>query len=229
LGLGADGEEMKPAALAICCLALAACANSSVAAVVPKPPSLGAPVVERTVSTKTLNGYTVRATVRVYRPTHANAIPKLPFERQRSLSCPTVGATDGVVPVAFELTNASLAVRTGLGIAMAIEPDLPVNISRVKYDATTGDKSTCIVSTPEKGAQYLRLWESAHRSGAGERAGFFIVLPHYFAAPHPDGDRAFLKNASLFVFLYANGRAKGLHAFRNTAPPEEWFVRLARR
>ena len=188
---------------------------------------LGPPVVQRTFSGSTADGYKLRASFLIYRPAHAIALPSLPYDRRSSLSCP-VDRAAAAVPVAFTLTNSSPHANVGLGTDVGLDVNPARNISRLKFDARLGGRLRCITTTAANAALYTALWNRANKPGSGERADFFVILPGYFASPHPYGDRAFLNTLSLDVFLYAKGMAGGHNRFRGSIPPREWFVRLVR-
>lgn len=187
--------------------------------------SLGPSVAQRTFSGTTADGYTLRATFRVYRAAHAKALPSLPYDHRSSLSC-RVDRTDAAVPVAFTLTNTTAHAGIGLGTGLVFYDNPPRNISRLKFDATLGSRLRCITTTAVNAAQYTALWNRASKPGQGERADLFVIVPDYYTPAHPEGDRAFLHTLSLDIFLYANGEVPGHNRFRGLVPPRDWLVPL---
>src|SRR5579864_7354167 len=78
-------------------------------------PALGPPVVQRTFTDTSKEGYTLRASVRIYRTAHVNALPVLPYDQRSSLTCPVDENADAAIPVAFTLTNTTARANIGLG------------------------------------------------------------------------------------------------------------------
>jgi hypothetical protein len=191
-------------------------------------PALGPPVVQRTFSDTTVDGYTLRAIFRVYRPAHVNALPVLPYDHRGSLSCPVDGTTDAAVPVAFTLTNTTAHANIGLGTGVGFDVNPVRNISRLKFDAMLDNRLRCITTTSANAALYTALWNRANKTGQGERADLFVIVPGYYTPAHPDGDRAYLHTLYLDIFLYANGDIPGHNRFRGSVPPHDWLIHLGR-
>ena len=186
----------------------------------------GPSVVQRTFSDTTADGYTLRATFRVYRPAHVNALPALAYDHRRSLSCPVDEAADAAVPVAFTLTNTTMDASVGLGTSVGFYTKPARNISRLKFDARLGNKLRCIATTAANAALYTALWNRANKAGEGERADLFVIVPDYYTSSHPDGDRAYLHTLYLDIFLYGKGDVPGHNRFRGSVPPRDWLVHL---
>jgi hypothetical protein len=187
---------------------------------------LGQPVAQRTFSETTYDGYKLRASFRVYRPAHANAVPVLPYDLRHSLSCPVDGNT-AAIPVAFTLTNTTEHANIGLGTGVVFDVNPASNISRVKFDARVGNKVSCITTTTANAAQYTALWKQASKPGHGERADLYVIVPGYYTHANPDGDRAYLHSLSLVIYLYADGEVPTHNRFRGAVPPRFWEIRLA--
>jgi hypothetical protein len=221
------GVKPAPVATIVCCGFLVGTCSAATAAPRSRTP-LGSPVVQRTFSGTTVDGYTLRATFRVYRPAHANALPVLPYDHRSSLSCPVDGTADAVVPVAFTLTNTTTHASVGLGTAVAFQVNPVRNISRLKFDAMLGNRLRCITTTAANAAQYTALWNRASKPGQGERADLYVIVPGYYTPAHPDGDRAYLHTLYLDIFLYANGHVPGHNRFRGSVPPHDWLMHLGK-
>jgi hypothetical protein len=191
-------------------------------------PALVPPVIQRTLSDTTVDGYTLRASFRVYRPTHVNALPVLPYDHRSSLSCPHDDTADAAVPVAFTLTNTTAHANIGLGTNLFFDVIPARNIPRLKFDAMLGNRLRCTTTTAAKAALYNALWNQTSKPGQGERADLFLIIPGYYTPAHPDGDRAYLHTLYLDIFLYANGHAPGHNRFRGSVPPRVWLMHLGR-
>jgi hypothetical protein len=188
---------------------------------------LGAPVIEKSFSETTYDGYRVRASFRLYRPAHADEPPTLPYDHRSSVNC-SHGATDAVVPVTFTLTNTSAHASVGLGTDIGLDETTLRNISHLKFDAMLDHRARCITTTAANAALYTNLWNRPSEPGEGERADLFAIVPGYFGPAHPNGDPAYLRTLGLDVFLYANGEVPGHSRFRGTVPPTSWFLHLAK-
>jgi hypothetical protein len=189
-------------------------------------PALATPVIQRTFSEATVEGYKLKAIFRVYRPAHANALPVLPYDHRSSLFCPVNEATDAAVPVAFTLTNTTAHTSIGLGTSVGFYDNPARDLSRLKFDALLGNRLRCITTTAANAALYTALWNQASTTGQGERADLFVIIPGYYSRAHPAGDRAYLHTLYLDIFLYANGHIPGHNRFRGSVPPRDWLIHL---
>ena len=217
---------MKAAVLAI----LVSCGLLGCGGVAEKPSrgtALGQAVFQRTFSDTTVDGYRVRANFRVYRAAHVNALPALPYDHRSSLAC-SVGNADAAVPVAFTLTNATAHTSVGLGADIGIDSEPVLDVSRIKFDAMVGKTPRCFTTTAANAALYTALWDRPHGPGESERDDLYVVVPGYYSAAHPDGNRPFLHALELGIFLYANCHVPGHDRFRGAIPPRESFIRVGK-
>ena len=157
------GVKAALSAIIFCALLVGTCSAAAVGTRSRTP--LGPPVVQRTFSDTTADGYTLRATFRVYRPAHANALPALPYDHRSSLSCPVDGTADAAVPVAFTLTNTTAHASIGLGADVGFDVNPVRNISRLKFDAMLGNRLRCITTTDRERGRIHRPLESGEQGG----------------------------------------------------------------
>ena len=162
-----------------------------------------------------------------HRNAPVNALPALPYDHRSSLAC-SVGNADAAVPVAFTLTNATGHASVGLGADVGLYSEPVLNLSRIKFDAMVGKTPRCITTTAANAALYTALWDRPHGPGESERDDLYVVVPGYYSAAHPDGNRPFLHALELGIFLYANGHVPGHDRFRGAIPPRESFIRVGK-
>jgi hypothetical protein len=217
---------MKAAVLAI----VVSCGLLGCGGVAEKPSrgtALGQAVLQRTFSDTTVDGYKVGANFRVYRAAHVNALPGLPYDRRSSLAC-AVGKADAAVPVAFTLTNATAHTSVGFGADIGIDSEPVLDLSRIKFDAMVGKTPRCFTTTAANAVLYEALWDRPHAPGESQSADLYVVVPGYYAAAHPGGNRAFLHALELAIFLFAKGHVPGQDRFRGAVPPNESLIRLGK-
>ena len=89
-------------------------------------------------------------------------------------------------------SHATDHTSVGLGADVGLYSEPVLNLSRIKFDAMVGKTPRCITTTAANAALYTALWDRPHGPGESERDDLYVVVPGYFSAAHPDGNRPFL-------------------------------------
>lgn len=163
----------------------------------PMAPNSFAPVAQWTFQGGTSSGYRFVFELQAGRPYHFGAgLPALPgdFPSGRDLpSCGINPQTDGVIPVGWEITNATPGFTSQLLVNIYANSGAGVSYPMIARGAT--GKVQCMSLGP--GCLCNPYYLPPHRFAFG---GFYLVVPGLFTPNHPNGDPAQLAKVELSLF-----------------------------